>query len=200
MSPTTLAILSTVFGIFLREVLSILPIDYYAFFGGGYTAKYEVLPVLVVLYAAAKYYRKTPPERQELHEKVDRAVTRLAYPARIAVGGVLGVAALLYFPVTWELRPAPMPVGRGHVPPVMASRPEFVFYLPIPDQLPPPQTVERKIPPKKKMLDSKLFPFESMLAQLPVAPRVDFTLAPDEETPKPVAPGPPINLRIVAAP
>lgn len=196
MSPTTNRIVFDLLGMAVSKVLSVLPIDYWAVFGGGYVAKYVVAPPVITLSAVLWFLKQPEDRRAALVETFDRAITWLPRIPRVAIAGMLGIVLIFYFPVAWNLRPTPIQAGRGLVPPAMVSRPEFVFYLPIPDQLPPPQTVERKLPPKKRLLDSKLFPMESVLAQLPIAPRVEYPQAKDD-VPEPFAvPRAPVNLRL----
>ncbi len=174
-----------------------LPLDY-SVVGGRFVAQYLVFPLLFGVSKLVAWYRMTPVDRVNQIEKLRGIWERAAYGLRVAAAGLLTVGPMLYILVVTALIPEPMRSGQGLLPAVAVSRPELVLILPLPEKLPPPDKTERKLPPRRRVLESKDLPLESMLSQLPIAPRVEYEQAPLEQEPEPRVPPPPVSLRIVA--
>jgi hypothetical protein len=173
---------------------------------GSYFRHLVITPVV-----AALWFALSPRARA----KVSEYLAEKHYPMHPGVRVVLtsvgtSVLAVLVIAILLNI-PFPQPPGHGVVLGSLPKKPPMTFHFPIPDKLPPPETVETKRPTEKPPAPNQPLPeieiqsTEDLIAQLPVIGITEFAAAP-YQTPEPIPPAQsvvallpiqPTNLRVI---
>jgi hypothetical protein len=154
---------------------------------GVYVTSYVIVPLLVL--GSISLHPKTWERLAGWYGRFREHQLAVALPTGFVVNGLLLGALLVYLNY-----PASQPKGHGQLAGSLPLPALHVF--PIPDKLPPPEVVERKLPAREKMPPPvNELRIEDVIAQLPVEAVVENEMAPYSAN-VPVAPSAPFNLTL----